>query len=645
MSEVSKNELKYDNSVSFPNNNNGAITPAGLRNFNVDLIDSTVNQTTYNQESASFTSRIIDANTDIAGLISTASVNLDVLTFTKFNGSSFSLAVTASAVNVEWNNVLNRPAGLVSGSSQVVSILTPLNAFSSSQLTKDSTLASYTGSINAFTASENTKASTLAAYTGSINSFTSSVNTKFNAVGNYTSSMNTYTSSNDTKWNTLGTQSGSFARTDISNTFNATQNITGDLNITGTIRATTIHTITESASVIFSSGSNVFGDASNDVQTLNGSTIINGSLTATGSTILNGNTLITGSLTATNGIIGSIQATNNVISGSSQILALGYATTGSNTFVGKQTIAGAFNGIALTGSNSYIDLTGTNSHISMYSGIGSIRFYTGSADGDGTSNRDTWVNMQVNPANGALAISAFPSNNHFVDFDVEQTASVFTAPLKGMFGNVRFVSGIEMTGSIFAGDEGFDKAFLGYYGTVGTLHPADLSEVGFAASPIAPGGWNGPAIYTFDATTNDYPTSIGFQSVSNWTDGRVTVLPLLAAQSGSEITGSVRGNVRTQGITSNTASLDFSTSNFFTITLGGGNTRIEATNVRPGQTVSLQINQTGLGDSTVTLAPQFKFPSISPYTTTQSGSAVDVLTFVTFNDTSSIYSAGVNNLR
>lgn len=62
MANVSKDQLIYENSVSFPNNNYGAITPANLRNFNVDLIDSTVNQAQYTADSNSFDGRIDDLN-------------------------------------------------------------------------------------------------------------------------------------------------------------------------------------------------------------------------------------------------------------------------------------------------------------------------------------------------------------------------------------------------------------------------------------------------------------------------------------------------------------------------------------------------------------------------------------------------------
>lgn len=46
------------------------------------------------------------------------------------------------------------------------------------------------------------------------------------------SSLNTYTGSNDTKWNTLGSLSGSFARTNSANTFSGNQVVSGSLTVT-----------------------------------------------------------------------------------------------------------------------------------------------------------------------------------------------------------------------------------------------------------------------------------------------------------------------------------------------------------------------------------------------------------------------------
>jgi hypothetical protein len=80
--------------------------------------------------------------------------------------------------------------------------------------------------------------------------------------------------------------SGSYATTG-SNTFNGNQIVSGNVNIAGNITAvsasfTYVTTIFETASVIFSSGSNQFGDELSDVQTLSGSVRVQGGLTVNG---------------------------------------------------------------------------------------------------------------------------------------------------------------------------------------------------------------------------------------------------------------------------------------------------------------------------------------------------------------------------
>ena len=62
MSEISKQALLVDNSISFPDNNAGAITPSDLRAFNVNVIQSTVNQTEYTENSSSWNSKISQLN-------------------------------------------------------------------------------------------------------------------------------------------------------------------------------------------------------------------------------------------------------------------------------------------------------------------------------------------------------------------------------------------------------------------------------------------------------------------------------------------------------------------------------------------------------------------------------------------------------
>jgi hypothetical protein len=308
--------LKVDNNQSFPNNNAGAITPAILRAFNEDMIDSTVNQTTYTADSASWDASI-DALTTFSASQHTLNATLATTGSNTFVGNQtiegtltisnggLDIAITSEPLDtalkinnnlsVDGNLVADLPLGYVwLGGSDGRAQSVPSSSIAAGGSTD-------IGPLNTFTASQETKNATLATYTGS----------------------------NDTKWNTIGTQSGSwvtesetgsFARTNITNTFTATQNIQGDLNITGTITANEIHTIIESSSVIFSSGSNILGDDPNtDTQTLNGATTINGDARLNGTTHQ-----ITGSI---------VQSGNTTITGS-------ILSRGNNTFIGNQTITG-----------------------------------------------------------------------------------------------------------------------------------------------------------------------------------------------------------------------------------------------------------------------------------------------------------------
>jgi len=135
--------------------------------------------------------------------------------------------------------------GVISGSSQVVSILGPLNTFTASQETKNTTLSTYTSSVeDKFTAvgystsSLNTFSASVLGHISDINTKTGSFETKFTTLGTYTSSVDSkfstlgaYTASNDTKWSNLGSVTGSYATTG-SNIFVGTQTITGSLFVT-----------------------------------------------------------------------------------------------------------------------------------------------------------------------------------------------------------------------------------------------------------------------------------------------------------------------------------------------------------------------------------------------------------------------------
>ena len=86
------------------------------------------------------------------------------------------------------------------------------------------------------------------------------------------------------------------------------------------------------------------------------------------------------------------------------------------------------------------------------------------------------------------------------------------------------------------------------------------------------------------------------------------------------ITGSVQGNVNSLSISSNTASLNLNDGNFFTLQLvSGSNTRIEPSNIKPGQTVNVLLSTTGSATvsfpSTVlqVSVPPVEFTYLYPY--------------------------------
>jgi len=302
MAILTKAQLEELNQSSFPDNSSEAITPAILRTYNTATIDTLVDS--------------LDTGSFIQDLTS-----LNAFTASQEAKDSTLSAYTASN-DTKWSNIASQ-----SGSWGASTDISSLNAFTASQETKNSTLASYTGSVNtqltnlstsqsidnqkwvnigsqsgswgastnisslnAFTASQETKNTTLGTYTGSID-------TKFTTLASVTSSLITSASNAaaseslyNTKFSNIGSQSGSWVTesetgsfaTTGSNTFTGNQTINADLFVSGTINAYKINTTIESSSVIFSSGSNILGDAANDTQTLNGSVNVVNELTASG---------------------------------------------------------------------------------------------------------------------------------------------------------------------------------------------------------------------------------------------------------------------------------------------------------------------------------------------------------------------------
>lgn len=110
------------------------------------------------------------------------------------------------------------------------------------------------------------------------------------------------------------------------------------------------------------------------------------------------------------------------------------------------------------------------------------------------------------------------------------------------------------------------------------------------------------------------------------------------------ITGSVLGNVTALTIASNTASMNLAVGNFFTLTLvSGSTTSLALSNVGRGQTVNLLVTQAASGTGSL-LLPGIRQPQNNAYTASFTSSGRDIITFVTFDSTASVYATSVKNL-
>ena len=169
MSELTKNQLKTDNNSSFPNNTTGYITPTILRDFNVNMIDSLVDEVSYNVESASFSSSIaqlqsfsssLDATyatdaqlTSLSSSVATTDAGQDskISSLINATGSYITAAQTASMTVLSSSYAVSAsfiiggggsvPSGTVSSSAQIAAFgyaTTGSNVFKDSQVVSGS---------------------------------------------------------------------------------------------------------------------------------------------------------------------------------------------------------------------------------------------------------------------------------------------------------------------------------------------------------------------------------------------------------------------------------------------------------------------------------------------------------------------------
>ena len=340
MAEISKQALKVVNNTNFPNNNSGEISPSDLRSFNVDMIDSTVNQATYTSDSASwnasidaleqftssqqpsftalnaFTASQIGINSALTGFTSSADSRLDALELETAALESFTASI---------NQIQER--GVVKGTS------TRLN-FGGGAFVTASIVANVGGAIADITInSDTTKTGT-----GSFNAYTQSTDARINSLEQFTASLDT----------TYVTQAELAAAT-------------GALEDSIDTKLNTSSFDSFSQSI----------DARVDSLEAATSSFVTSAITASSLTTAS---FAAGTLTFTKGDGSTFGVTIPDVSGST-IDTGSFATTGSNSFVGNQIISG---GLVVSGSQP-ISFSGSTFLVNTFDGGGPIIFKPGTS--------------------------------------------------------------------------------------------------------------------------------------------------------------------------------------------------------------------------------------------------------------------------
>lgn len=380
-----------------------------------------------------------------------------------------------------------------------------------------------------------------------------------------------------------------------------------------------------------------------------GGTIDTGSFATTGSNIFTGGQVIQGLTLGTGG--GALYY--NTVFGSGS-LALN-TTAEHNTALGYRTLeklsSGTAEGNTAVGSEALRDVTSSiyNTGVGFQAGksitTGGSNVLVGSQAGSNitTGNGNTIIGANTNPS------SATTNDTLIIAVGGNFPSTTGSRIIEGTIADgLQIRTGLNITGSVLA-----TGSFISINGLKGADLGAPSADIWTVSNQYPDYG-----IFFVEGLANDFYEfrAAGTPTVQIDPDnGRVIASQFTGslngtATSASYITplnqqvvfsGSVRGEVNALSIVSNTASLDCSVDNFFTLQLvQGTNTYINPTNINNGQTINILVNTTG--SATVSFPTTVKQISGNSYTPT-STTGKDVLTLISFND-SNLYLVNVKNL-
>lgn len=273
-----------------------------------------------------------------------------------------------------------------------------------------------------------------------------------------------------------------------------------------------------------------------------------------------------------------------------------YATTGSNTFIGNQTVTGS---LKVSGSGHTI-----NGDVVQQGYIQS------NFTAPGTNQEKAFFNINGSQVAGKNFNRVFYGQADYPAFG-NTFNDYFAIEYYDGFG-YNFGSEFDINGA-----------------TVQLIHVTSASLHGAATNRIA-------LLDNFAGTTK-LDLLGDYVEIDSRTDIRLSGDSII-------VTGSVIQQVGSLTISSNTASLNMGTGDYFNLTLvSGSDTHLDATNISAGQTVTVKVTQPSSAASTLSFSPDFKFPNGVPPTITNITSSVDILTFITYDNTN-VYGTVVQNL-
>jgi hypothetical protein len=409
--------------------------------------------------------------------------------------------------------------------------------------------------------------------------------------------------------------------------------IEADLIVSGTLFAKEVHTLIESSSIIFSTGSNILGDSTADTQTLIGTIIVSGS------------SKFTGSLFVTNDISSStLNGVGNVTLYSQSVdyrldNLETYSGSAEQKFVAIQASTSSLNNFTASANNKFSEIGASTASLNNFTASqetknNTLASYTSSindkfdAVGISTASLNSFTGSLVQTFVTTASLQATAS---FLQNQIDQ--KLFTSSFNSFSASVNSYTQSQDT----------KNSTLGAYTASVDTKFSTLSS--YTQSNDTK--WSTLQSYTASIDSKFSTLALTTSSLISKTGSYATTGSNNFVES-QTITGSLRSNVTTLSIVGNTASMDCSLGNFFTLNLpSSSTTALTATNIQPGQTIQLRIRQlaiTGATTGSLTYPAYIKFPQYGNYNPSPFSGAVDILSFAAFDNTT-LYAVNVRNMN